>query len=94
MATAEWLADGIGAAVVVGAVLAIEAVLAAGRLLATGLLIALDTALDTALGVVTWPVFAALPWLEQPVASVTRSVTPTTAATAVPGVRWLTPVPW
>jgi hypothetical protein len=79
-------AAGAGA---LGAVLAIAGVLAAGGLLATGLL----TTFDMALGTVAWPVCAALPWLEQPVASVTRSVTPTTAAAAVPGVRRLTPVP-
>jgi hypothetical protein len=103
---ADGLAGGATAvAGALGAVLAVAAVPAAGRSLATGLLIALDTpsdtppetALDTAVGTVTCPVFAALPWLVQPVASVTRSVTPTTAATAElaePGVRRLTPVPW
>ena len=58
---------------------------------------ALDTARDTAVGAVTCPVSAALPWLEQPVANVTRSVTPATAAAAErdrAGVRRLTPVPW
>lgn len=98
MVATDGLAVTVAATVlgVPGAVLAIAAV-ASGEVLATGLLMALDTALDialdTALGTAAGPVFAALPWLEQPVASVTRSVTPTTAAAAVPGVRRLTPVP-
>jgi hypothetical protein len=94
VATADGLVVAAVAAVatvpgVLGAVLAIVAVVPPGGALATGLLIALDTAL----GDVAWPVGAALPWLEQPAASVTRSVTPTTAAAAVPGVCRLTPVP-
>jgi hypothetical protein len=92
---ADGLTDGAAAAAgALGTVLAVAA--AAARSLATGLPTAPGTALDTAVGTVTCPVFAALPWLEQPVANVTRSVTPATAAAAEldrAGVRRLTPVP-
>jgi hypothetical protein len=87
VATADGLPVGAAAALAgaLGTVVTTAATVGAdGEVVMTGLLTALA-------GVLGMPV---VPWLEQPAASVTRSVTLTTTAAAVPGVRRLTPVPW